>query len=76
MAFKRCTHIVYNTLAEDFDDLDEFFDSVSVDFLLSGIVSQKLHDFSIALLVIIPVQGCFPVYRLTVSQARKANLKH
>ena len=44
--------------------------------LLSGIVSQKLQDFSKALMVIIPVQGCFPVYRLTVSQARKTNQKH
>ena len=44
--------------------------------LLSGVVSQKLQDFSKALMVIIPVQGCFPVYRLTVSQARKTNQKH
>ena len=44
--------------------------------LLSGVVSQKLQDFSKALMVIIPVQGCFPVYRLTVSQARKTNQQH
>jgi len=41
MAFKRCTRIVYNTLAEDFDDLDGmFFDFVPGDFLLSCVVSQ------------------------------------
>ena len=34
MAFKRCTRIVYNTLAEDFDDLEEFLDGVSVDLFV------------------------------------------
>ena len=35
MAFKRCTRIVYNTLAEDFDDLDGmFFDFVPGDFFI------------------------------------------
>ena len=35
MAFKRCTRIVYNTLAEDFDDLDGmFFDVVPGDFFI------------------------------------------
>ena len=44
--------------------------------LLSCVVSQKLQNFSKALMVIIPVQECFPVYRLTVSQARKTNQMH
>ena len=34
MAFNRCTQIVYNTLAEDFDDLEEFLDGVSVDLFV------------------------------------------
>ena len=76
MALKRCTRIVYNTSAEDFDDLDEFFDCESVDFFVVWCRFAKLQDSSKARMVIIPVQGCFPVYRLTVSQARKPNQKH
>ena len=44
MAFKRCTRIVYNTLAEDFDDLDEFFDCGSVDFFVVWRRFAKLQD--------------------------------
>ena len=62
--------------AEDFDDLDEFFDCESVDFFVVWRHFAKLQDFSKALMVIIPVQGWFPVYRLAVSQARKTNQKH
>ena len=65
---KRCTRIVYKTSAEDFDDLDEFFDYESVDFFVVLRHFAKLQDFSKALRTIFPVLGCFPVYHLTVSQ--------
>ena len=74
MAFKRCTRIVYNTLAEDFDDLEEFLDGVSVDLFV--VWRRFTKTSSKALMVMVPVQGCFPGYRLTVSQARKTNQKH
>ena len=76
MAFKRCTRIVYNMSAEDFDDPDEFFDCESVDFLVVWRRFAKLQDSYKSLMVIFPVLGWFPMYRLTVSQARKTNQKH
>ena len=70
---KRCTRIVYNTSAEDFDDLDEFFDCESVDFSVVWRSFAKLQDSYKSMMVIFPVRGWFPMYSLTVSQARKTN---
>ena len=76
MAFKRCMRIVYSTSAEDFDDLDEFIDCESVDFFIVWRHFANYKTFPKALMVIFQVLGCFPVYLLTVSQARKTNQKH
>ena len=46
MAFKRCTRFVYNTLAEDFDDLDGMFLILCRGISsLSGVVSQNTKLF-------------------------------
>ena len=73
MAFKRCTRIVYNTSTEVFDDQDEFYDCESVDSSIDWRSFAKLQDSYKSMMVIFPVRGWFPMYGLTVSQARKTN---
>ena len=36
---------------------------------------KLMQQYNLTLIVIFPVPGCFPVYRLTMSQARKTNQK-
>ena len=50
--------------AEDFDDPDEFFDCGYVDFLVVWRRFAKLQDSYKSLMVIFPVLGWFPMYRL------------
>ena len=70
------SNVVHNTSAEDFDDSDELIDCESVDFFIVWHRFANYKTFPKTLMVIFPVLGCFPVYRLTVSQARKTNQKH
>ena len=42
----------------------------------STLCPKLVQQNNLTLMVIFPVLGCFPVYRLTVSQARKINQKY
>ena len=51
------------------------FDTKKCIFEIMRTMTFLIHPQKLTLMVIVPVLGGFPMYRLTVSQARKTNQK-